>query len=55
MDLDTWLTNTADIDAWYGEPDEQARIEQERRNERLLDEEMERYYEERRERDETPH
>lgn len=55
MTNDTWLTNTAGIDAWDDEVDEQARIEQERRDERLLDEEMERYYEERRKRDETPH
>ena len=44
---DTWLSNTADIDAWYGEPDEEAQRRIEQRDERMLDEEMERWREER--------
>ena len=47
MTHDTWLSNTADIDAWYGEPDEEAQRLREQRDERMLDEEMERWREER--------
>ena len=44
---DTWLSNTAETDAWYGEPDEEAQRLREQRDERMLDEEMERWREER--------
>ena len=47
MTYDTWLTNTADIDAWYDEPDEEARAVRERRDDDRLDEEIERLREER--------
>ena len=47
MNYDTWLTKTTDIDAWYGEPDEEAQAARERRDEERLDEEMERLREER--------
>ena len=46
MTDDTRRTNTADIDAWYGEPDEETQRLREQRDERMLDEEMERWREE---------
>ena len=46
MTHDTWLSNTADIDAWYGEPDKEAQAARERRDDERLDEEMERWREE---------
>lgn len=47
LNYDTWLNKTADIDKWYGEPDEEAQAAREKRDDERLDEEMERLREER--------